>query len=173
LGEIQCVLQNLLRERVPIRNLPVILEVLADHGKKIKDPEQLTELVRQRMGRVLCEMHGGKGGEIACIVVDPHLESAIEQELIGQSTGTMTAVTLQKIQESAAACYTDAIQMGKEPIILTRATVRRYIADMLHGMKPRIPVLAFNEITSAKKVEPVGQVSITPTAEPVSLELSA
>ncbi len=173
LGEIQGVLQNLLKERVPIRNLPVILEVLADNGKKVKDVEQLTEFVRQRLGRLLCEMHGGKEGEIACIVVDPQLESAIEQELIGQTTGTMSAVVLQKIQESAAECYTEAIQSGREAVILTRLSVRRYISDMLAGMKPRIPVLSFNEISGARKVEPVGQISITPSEDPAALELSA
>ncbi len=173
LGEIQGVLQNLLGERVPIRNLPVILEVLADHGKKIKDVEQLTEFVRQRLGRVLCEMHGDKEGTIACIVVDPHLEGAIEQELVGQTTGAMSAGSLQKIQESASECYGAAMQEGKEAVILTRATTRRYIADMLTGLKPRIPVLSFNEITAAKRVEPVGQISITPSEEKTPLELSA
>ncbi len=173
LGEIQGVLQNLLRERVPIRNLPVILEVLADHGKKIKDVEQLTEFVRQRLGRVLCEMHGDNEGTIACIVVDPHLEGAIEQELVGQTTGAMSAGSLQKIQENASECYGAAMQEGKEAVILTRATTRRYIADMLTGLKPRIPVLSFNEITAAKRVEPVGQISITPSEEKTPLELSA
>ena len=173
LGEVQSVLQNLLRERIPIRNLPAILEVLADHGKKVKDPDQLTELVRQRLGRVLCEIHGGKSKALACIVIDPQLEGAIEGELIGQSTGEMSAAVLQRIQENAAENFTAAIQAGHDPVILTRVSIRRYVADMLYGLKPRIPVLSYNEVSYASKVEPVGQISITSTEERVPLELGA
>src|SRR5690606_14193224 len=57
LGEVHVVLRNLLREGVPVRNMATILEVLADHAPRTKDPETLTELTRQRMGRALCELY--------------------------------------------------------------------------------------------------------------------
>ncbi len=161
LGEIQGVLQNLLSERVPIRNMPAILETLADQGKKLKDPDQLTEFVRQRLSRLLCELHGDRDGKLAVIVLDPQLESALEAELGGQTSGSLSATALQRLQERAVAAYGDSVRGGHDPVILTRAGVRRYLAEVLAGIKPRIPVLSYNEVAMAKSVVPVGQISIT------------
>ncbi len=161
MGEVQAVLQDLLTERIPIKNLPAILEALADHGRKIKDTHQLTELVRQRLGRLITELHADADGRIHAIIIDPELESAVEQDLLGQKPATLSPGALQRIQSSAAEAYADAMKQGVEPVILARASVRRTFAEMLTGLDPRIPVLSYNEVAGASEVRPVGQIAIS------------
>jgi flagellar biosynthesis protein FlhA len=78
LGEVQKVLQNLLREKVPIRNMDAILEVLADHGAKVKETESLTELARERLGGTICQSLASPAGELYVLTLDP----AIEQQML-------------------------------------------------------------------------------------------
>ena len=158
LGEIQAVLQNLLRERLPIRNLVAILETLADHGRKLKDPDALTELVRQRLGRLLCELHSDAKGSVAAIVLDPQLEAALERD----AAGSLPPGAMQRFQEETATLYAEAVKKGKDPVILARASVRRVVSGLLQGLKPRIPVLSYNEVAMAREVEPLGQVRFSP-----------
>ncbi|MEE9390974.1 MAG: flagellar biosynthesis protein FlhA [Planctomycetota bacterium] len=166
LGEIQQVMQNLMRERVSVRNLGQILEVLADHGKQIKDIGQLTELVRQRLARSICAQHASPEGILHAIVLDPELESAIEAEVLGQeSAGGLQAAGLQRLQESAVDAWTAAVRKGHQPVILTRASVRRYFAEIFAGLNPALTILSYNEVAPVKQVEPVGQISLT-TTEP-------
>ena len=74
LGEVQKVLQNLLREKVSIRNMEAVLEVLADHGGKAKEVDQLTELVRERLGGTICQTLANPAGELYVLTFDPTVE---------------------------------------------------------------------------------------------------
>ena len=76
-GEVQKVLRNLLNEDVPVRNMPAILEVLADHVAQTRDPESLTELVRQRLGRALCERYSDPSGTVHAVTLDPSIEGRL------------------------------------------------------------------------------------------------
>ncbi|MEZ6196385.1 MAG: flagellar biosynthesis protein FlhA [Planctomycetota bacterium] len=166
LGEVQAVLQELLSERIPIKNLPSILEVLADNGRKTKDLGHLTELVRQRLGRMLTARHLGPDGVLRAIVLDPRVEAALEAEVTGREAVGAESVPLARLRERVLETYGAAMQRGHDPIILARATVRRHLADMLAGLDPKIPVLSYNEVTTARRIEPVGQIDLTaPSAE--------
>jgi flagellar biosynthesis protein FlhA len=159
LGDVQRVLQNLLLERIPVRNLGAILECLADNGRKVKDVDQLTELVRQRIGRTLCELVQGRDGILRAIVVDPEVETHIDDALAGRDGAEITPDMVKEFQESAAKTYVEATRRGFDPFVLVRATVRRYVVDLLSGASPRIPVLSFGEVSSARQIEPCGQIS--------------
>ena len=81
LGEVQKVLQNLLREKVSVRNLEAILEVLADGGRANKNPDHLTELVRQRLGLAICQALADPAGSLYVLTLDPAIEHTITTTL--------------------------------------------------------------------------------------------
>ena len=159
LGEIQRVLQNLLAERVPIKNLGGVLECLADHGRKVKDVDQLTELARERVGRTICEMYQGRDGVLRAIVVAPEIEGRIEAALAGQDGAIITPQFVERFQQHTAKVYGDALKRGFESVVLVRSGARRYISDLLAHSTPRIAVLSYGEVAHAKRVETVGQVA--------------
>jgi flagellar biosynthesis protein FlhA len=162
LGIVQKVLSNLLRERLPCRNLPVILEVLTDHGRAIKDPNQLTELVRQRMGRLICEIHSDDDGKIAALTFEPALEQLLADSFAGEpGAREVTPGMLRRIQDTAVEAWGSALSKGLEPVILVRAGLRRHIADLFIRLKPPIAVLSFTEIIHARGVESAGTVELS------------
>ncbi len=171
IGTIQAVLANLLRERVPVRNIPGILEALADHGKKVKDPDTLTELVRQRLSRTLLELHAAPGAVVQGITLEPQAEQMLSDALGGSNDPKVTSIlsptTMRRLQDNVAVAWQAAQAKGKEPVLLVRASVRRYLADLMRAMTPRIPVLSFNEVTSAKSIDAAGTVAVL---EPVAPE---
>jgi flagellar biosynthesis protein FlhA len=176
IGLVQGVLQNLLRERVPLRNLPAILETIADESKKVKDPDQLAEFARRRLARTIVEMHAGRDGSLSTLTLDPAFEQQLSDALTApandpRAAQTLSPRTLRRFQEGASEAWRKAQIKGKDPALLVRANVRRYVADLLRTMSPRIPVLSFNEATVARSVEPCGVVFLE--AEPSAPEKPA
>jgi flagellar biosynthesis protein FlhA len=164
LGTIQLVLQNLLRERISIRNLPAILEVLADQGRKIKEPDALSEMARQRLSRTLVETHGTEDGAIFALTLDPQYEQALSDGLAGSTDPKVTAVlspaSMRRLQEAVATSWQNAqAKLQRTPVLLVRSSVRRYLADLFRALSPRIPVLSYNEVTTARSIEAAGIVS--------------
>ena len=163
LGLVQGVLQNLLRDRLPIRNLPVILEAVADFGRKVKEPDQLAELVRQRIARTVIELHAAPGGVLATLTLDPAYEQQLSDALTNPAGDPRNAAaldprTLRKVQDATLEAWRKAQMKGKDPVLLVRATVRRYVSDLLRSLQPRIPVLSYQEATLAKAVDACGTV---------------
>jgi flagellar biosynthesis protein FlhA len=162
LGTVQAVLSSLLRERIPIRNLVLILETLADHGRKQKDPDQLAEIVRQKLSRTLVELFGASGGAIHALTLDPTFEQGLSDAISGSNDPRATALlspnVMRRLQDLAVLAWQQAQQKGKEPVLLVRASVRRYLADLFRAMQPRISVLSFNEVTSARTIDAAGTI---------------
>ncbi|MFT5048628.1 MAG: flagellar biosynthesis protein FlhA [Chlamydiales bacterium] len=158
LGEIQRVLRNLLRERVPIRNMPAVLEVLADNVGQTRDPDALSELVRQRLGRALCEAHSDKDGTVHAVTLDPAIEGQIASA-VGMGTdpeGTpVTPMFLQQLMEKVGASVAQATQGGKDVVLLVRSNVRRFLNELVQASFPKLDVLSYNEVVPARSVETV------------------
>src|SRR5262249_47536959 len=115
-GDVQRVLKNLLREGVSVRNMPAILEVLADHAARTKDAEALSELVRQRLARALVEMHADRDGTIHAVTFDPEVESALAAAVGAARDPESPAVSpawLQKLMERTAAAVAQATRSGR------------------------------------------------------------
>ncbi|MSR75859.1 MAG: flagellar biosynthesis protein FlhA [Planctomycetes bacterium] len=165
-GQIQRVLAGLLKERVPIRQLPQVLEVLADHGRTVKDPDQLTELVRARIARTLCEIYGRTNGRIEAITIAPQTEQMLMEAFGGDASG-LGAVGLQQLQDGVIARYSEAQAQGRDPVLVVRAPLRRHLAGIFVHLKPPIPVLSYGEVVSAPGVDAVGVVQIQ-AQEPVT-----
>jgi flagellar biosynthesis protein FlhA len=154
-GDIQAVLRNLLQDGVPIRNMPAILEVLADNPTKLKDPEAMGELVRQRLGRVLCELHSDAAGTLHAITLDPDIESRLATAVGGGEPGapSVNPAYLQSLMERIGESVGLAAQGGKDVVLLVRSNVRRFLNELVRASLPKLSVLSYNEVVPARAVE--------------------
>lgn len=170
-GEVQRVLQNLLRERIPIRNLLMILESLADGARQTKDIDVLTERVRAAMARHICAEYA-ENGLLSVITVDPRLE-----QLLGEAVrrgedayALLDPGTVSKIYGSLTKQMALAQSHGLHPIVLCSPSVRLALKRLTERAAPQLVVLSYSEIAPGLRVESIGQISTTEAdvAEPVA-----
>jgi flagellar biosynthesis protein FlhA len=161
IGEIQKVFRNLLRERVPLKNLTTILETLADRAGETKDPEKLTEAVRVALGRAICE-RAGADGRILAVTLDPGLEQRLASAVAGGAEGGAASATyLRRVVDSVVAAVGSASRAGRDPVLLTRAHLRRFLRDLVAPAAPRLAVLSYNEVQPARAIESAGVVRVS------------
>ncbi|HTW82570.1 MAG TPA: flagellar biosynthesis protein FlhA [Candidatus Sulfotelmatobacter sp.] len=161
-GEVQRVLQNLLRERIPIRNLLLILENLADGARQSKDIDFLTEKVRAAMARHICAEYA-ENGMLSVITVDPRLESLLAEAVRrGEDAyALLDPGTVAKIYNSLTRQIQTAQQTGLQPIVLTSPSTRLALKRLTERAAPSLVVLSYSEIAPGLRVESIGQVSTT------------
>ncbi|MBN2308591.1 MAG: flagellar biosynthesis protein FlhA [Candidatus Hydrogenedentes bacterium] len=162
IGEVQKVLQNLLRERVTIRNLEVILEVLADYGPRTRDTDLLTEYVRHALARQICAEYLDEEGRLHVATLAPKLEQEVLDAVRQAEAGTYVPLKPERadqIARNTVAAVQALVLEGHEPIVLTSAQVRRYFRQVVERQMPRIVVLSYNEIDPAVQLQSEGQVS--------------
>jgi flagellar biosynthesis protein FlhA len=162
-GELQSVLRGLLREGVSVRNMPAILEVLADNAAKTKDVEALTELVRQRLGRVLCEMHADGQGTIHAVTLDPEIERRLAAAVGTAPNPEVPPVSpayLQRLVQKIGESIGRATRGGTDVVLLARSGVRRFLGELVRASLPKVAVLSYNEIAPAKGVETLAIVKL-------------
>ncbi len=162
LADVQQVLQMLLREEVPIRQLSTILETLGDWAGKSKDPVLLTEYVRHRLARTICSRYRDAESKLNVLTLDPALEdriaAGIEHTERGLFVRTPPAL-VEKICDRISAELPKLTRSGKKPVLLVSPQIRPGLKLMTAGNLPRLHVLSFNEITRDTKVEILGIVS--------------
>ncbi len=172
-GELQKVLQNLLRERVPIRDLETILETLSDWSPRTKDLDVLTEYVRNGLRRMICQQYavpveeagsgGGGGARLVCITLDPALEDLINGYIDRSASGTVLTMPAG-VANQVAAQILRAIQGltagGHQPVILASPQVRAVVRQIVAPHLPSVAVLGYNEIVSGVEVESVALVGV-------------
>ncbi len=163
LGDIQKVLQNLLRERVSIRNLALILEALADYGTLSKDVNVLTEYVRAALARQICKQHQMNDGTLPVITIDPKLEDLVLQSV--HDAGTMSYPVLppeviDKLTENMSKMVEKTVQLNYQPIIMCSPRVRMYVRRLIERLFPSLTVLSHSEISSDCKVRSLGMVGV-------------
>jgi flagellar biosynthesis protein FlhA len=155
-GEVQQVLRNLLREDVSLRSMPTILEVLADNASRTKDPETLTELVRQRLGRALCEQYADSKGVVHAVTLDPDVEAGLANAVgagHGDEAGAVSPAWLQQLVEQIGEQISQATKNGKDVVLLVRSNVRRFVGELVRASLPRVAVLSYSEVVAARSVE--------------------
>ncbi len=155
MGDIQKVLGNLLKERVPIRNLEAILETLADYARRTKDPVVLTEYVRQAMARWICKEHMDDNGRLHAVTLDPRLEQKIAESLKESDGATYPALdpaTAQKIISATVAESKRMANEGLQPIVVTSPKIRPYFRRLVQSSLPGLIVLSFAEIVQEAKL---------------------
>ena len=162
-GEVQQVLRNLLAEGVPIRNMPAILEALADSVGRTKDPAALTELVRERLGRVLCELHADKSGTVHAVTLEPSIEARLAAAVgvaKDPEAAPVNPAYLQRLVERIASAVANASKSGKEAVVLARTGVRRFLNELVRASLPKVAVLSYNEVVPARAVETAAMVKL-------------
>ena len=161
-GEIQKVLANLLRERVSIRDMATILEVLADYARATKDTEILTEYVRHALSRQITQQYT-QNNQLTCITLDPTIENRIAGAVQRTDRGSYVSLdpdTMQKILTALSAELQKLTDMGYQPIALTSPTVRLYFRKLVERSVPGIIVLSHAEIEQTVEIQIIGVVKI-------------
>ncbi|HEY8342158.1 MAG TPA: flagellar biosynthesis protein FlhA [Calditerricola sp.] len=162
-GEIQRVLVKLLRERVSIRNLVTILETLADYGRYTKDPDILTEHVRQALSRQITRQHVQPGEPLVVATLDPETEKRIAESVQQTEYGSYVALdpeATQRFYRSVNEAVNQLLQSGRQPILLTAPGVRPYVRQLVERILPDVPVLSYAELEPNVEVRSVGVVKL-------------
>ncbi len=162
LGVIQRVLQNLLRERVSIRDLLTIVETLSDYGRVTKDPDILTEYVRQKLSRAIVKQFETPEGILPVIALDSRIEDLLREKLVGGGQGSYGALepgAAQKILTGINQTLDRVTHLISQPVILCSPGVRRHLKKLLDRFLPQVAVLSHSELTSQTKIQSLGTVS--------------
>ena len=159
LGEIQKVLQSLLRERISIRNIVTVLETLSSYVGYSREPSFLMEYVRQALSRQITKEHVDKGNTLSVITVDPEIETiirdSIHQDPIEGPVLAMDPTTHQTVITALLDAYRRSKNMGHAPIYLVSPQIRRVTFTLLEREVTAPVVMSYNEITAEVKVEVV------------------
>jgi len=165
LADLQHVLQNLLRERVPIRDMETVLEVLADWGGKTKDVDVLTEYVRNGLRRAICHQYAVDDGDgqlvLSCATVDPAMEDLISSYIdrgSDSTTLTMPAGVTNSVADEISKALEPVVNSGHAPVVLASPTVRAVVFQIMEPRLPGIAVLGYNEVDQKVELNAMGLV---------------
>lgn len=161
LGDVQKVLQHLLRERVPIRDMVTILETMADFGARVKDTDQLGELVRSAMSRTITRQFVDHDQKLYVITFEPQLERALAEKVTLTSAGSMLNLDPNENRELVQKLQGEmdrAGAQGYQAVLLCSTQLRLPLRRILEKYLPGLNVIAFNEVAAKADVEFVGQV---------------
>ena len=164
LGGVVKVLQNLLREQVPIRDLLLILETLADWAPATKDLDLLTEYVRQSLARTITKIHQTADGFLPVVTLDHSVESAVAAAIQPTELGSHFALdpnTAQKIVNNLAQVLDKSQSLNYQPVIVCSAPIRCYFKKLVDQFVPNISVLSYDEILSNVEIQSLGTLELS------------
>ena len=168
IGLLQRVLQNLLRDRIPIRDLRQIVEAVGDCAEKSKDPKFLTEVARKALVRTITEQYSDAKGKIRVIVLDPGLEHELCNVAAkpGETTLALTPQRALELAQQIADAWKSAMEQGHDKVVLLcESRLRVGLADILSRQVPQLPVLAYDEVAIGTGVESLATISFRPQNE--------
>ncbi len=187
-GELQRVLQNLLAERVPVRDLEAIVETLGDWATRTRDLDVLTEYVRNSLSRTICNQYAvsevGEDGvtpgmsvnKLYCVSLDPSLEDQISGYIERSNEGTsmtMPPAVANRITHALLEELGRLTQAGHHPVVLASPQVRGQVRQLIEPHLPNAAVLGYNEVSKGVEVEALGMVQTqqaTPSRPTEALE---
>ncbi|WP_293864544.1 flagellar biosynthesis protein FlhA [uncultured Alsobacter sp.] len=158
---IQRVLQNLLSERVSIRDLGTILEGIADAVNATKNAREITEIVRQRLARQICAQHTGPQGQLPIITLSPAWETIFAESIVGQGDDKHLAMQPSRLQEFVNLVrdrFEDAARLGEMPVLVTSAYVRPFARSIIERFRRETPVMSQAEIHPRVRLKTVGSI---------------
>lgn len=167
-GEVQKVLQHLLRERIPIRDLGTILETLADYAPRTKDPDQLGELVRASLARTITRQYLSPDGVLYVMTLEPSLEGRLRECVQPTASGLQLAIDTafaSALLREIGAQAEGMAGMGYMPVILCSSQIRLPLRRLMERSLPSVACIAYNEVASGVSVEAVAVVSVPMFAE--------
>ena len=169
-AQVHQVLCNLLRERVPVRDLETILETLGDYAERTKDVTILTEYVRHALSRVICQPYRDSHGTIHCITIDPALEDVLfngfefsERGLIVKLTPQVTDGLCHELTRQVRKLAREGLPM----VVVCGPRVRQILRHVASGPLPKVAVLSLNEIPRDTMIRSLGQVPLNAIKVPI------
>jgi flagellar biosynthesis protein FlhA len=159
-GELQRVMQNLLRERVPVRDIETIVETLGDYSGRTKDVDVLTEYARNALSRTICKQYVDDSDRLWCVTLDPTLEEALAAQNPAGGGTPMSVQAQQQIARKVAEKVGELSATGRSPVVVCSPQIRAMVRRLVESVLPQTAVLAYNEIVSDVQVEAVGLVGL-------------
>jgi flagellar biosynthesis protein FlhA len=159
---IQRVLQMLLAERVSIRDLPTILEGIAEASSFARTPSAIVEHVRSRLALQICAANQSPAGYLPLLPLTPQWEQAFADALVGEGDEKHLAMAPSKLQEFIASvntAFNSAAEQGEVPVMLTSPGIRRHIRAIIERFRPQTTILSQAEIHPRAKLKTFGQVA--------------
>ncbi|MFI5038821.1 MAG: flagellar biosynthesis protein FlhA [Solirubrobacterales bacterium] len=159
LGEIQRVLQSLLSEGVPIRDLGTIVEAIGDKARTTRDSSLLSEYARQALGRAITAPHLDEQLRLQAITLDPAIEQEVSTSITQTTDGEYLAMEpprAQAIVSALRAQVEHATARGARPVLLCSARIRRHLRRLIAQAQPHLAVCSYNEIAPGIDVETIG-----------------
>jgi flagellar biosynthesis protein FlhA len=160
-GDLQKILQNLLREHIPIRDLETILESVADHVRETKDVQILTEYARRTLARSITKLHQAPDGKIYALTLDPKFEKTIMDSVQAAESGAISALDpriLQQVFRSLSMGIEKMASTGRQPLVLCSPVVRPYFKKMIERYISHLTVLSFSELLPRTEIQSIGMI---------------
>jgi flagellar biosynthesis protein FlhA len=158
---IQRVLQNLLSERISIRDLGTILEGIADALPTTRNPTQIVEHVRGRLGRQICAMNLSPHGYLALISLSPRWEQTFAESMVGEGDARTLAMQPSKLSEFVSLVrerFEEAGRQSETPVLVSSAAARPFVRSIVERFRPQTTVLSQSEINPRIRLKTVGSV---------------
>lgn len=160
LGTVTQILKNLLQEKIPIRNLVIIMETIADHCAITKDADVLTEYVRGALTDIITDYYKQNDNEVTVTTLDPRIEDKIITTINNRNGNTLnlgfTPKEVKSLFESIGEKVEKMLSSGKKPLILVSPQIRRHIRNFVEPVLPNLTVLSYSELTPDTNVKTVG-----------------
>ena len=161
LGGVQRVLQNLLAERVSIRDLPTILEGISEACGQSRNVAMITEHVRSRLARQISNMSTNEQGYIPLVTLSPEWEQTFAESVVGTGEDRQLSLPPSRLQEFIAGLrntFERQAMMGETPVLLTSPAVRPFVRSIVERFRPMTVVMSQNEVHPKAQIKTVGQI---------------
>ncbi len=161
IGGIQRILQNLLGERISIRDLPTILEAVSEACGHTRNVMMITEHVRARLARQISDMNANDQGIVPLVTLTPEWEQAFAESLVGQGDERQLSMAPSRLQEFIASLrktFERQAMMGETPALMTSPAIRPYVRSIVERFRPSTVVISQNEIHPKARIKTVGQI---------------
>lgn len=163
LGTVLRIVKNLLKEGVSIRDMRTILETLADYAGLTKDPDVLSEFVRQGLGRFIVDQYTMEDNTLSLFTLDREVEEIIAEAIQPSDQGSYLAIEPNVAQQIITAIRTMSERCsmsGAQPVLLASPSIRRHVRKLIERFIPHLAVLSHNEIPQNVKIQSLGVVNI-------------
>jgi flagellar biosynthesis protein FlhA len=158
---VQRVLQNLLKERVSIRDLGTIVEAIAEAAPAMHDLVLITEHVRARLARQICWQHRNGDGSLPIVTLSPAWEQAFAESVVGEGQARQLALAPSKLHDFVAdvrSAFEKAAQAGETPVLLTSPGIRPFVRSLIERFRPSTAVLGQGEVHAKVRLKAMGTV---------------
>lgn len=164
IGDLQKILQNLLREGVKIRNMLSILETVSDYASSVKNIDLLTEFVRQSLGKQIVSGYVDETKVLKAIIIDPELEEQFIDSLQETQQGMVSNLEpdiVNRFLQETTKQVESAVKNGNQPVILSSQKVRRLVRELIERSFPNIGVISYSEIPTEYSLDQIGIIGIS------------